>query len=169
MPVHNSDIAGIFNRVADLLEIKGANQFRIRAYRNGARSVEGLSQNISELISKEEDLRKLPGIGKDLAAKIKTIVETGSLPLLEDLEGDFPAELSDLMKISGLGGKRVKALYSALQVRSLEDLKAAAEKKKIRQVENFGEKTEQKILQEIERVAEKGKRIKLSIDRKSVV
>jgi DNA polymerase (family 10) len=86
MPVHNNDIADIFSEFADLLEIKGANPFRIRAYRNAARTITGQSKNINDMVRGGEDLTCLPGIGKDLAAKIKEIVETGELSKLNDLK-----------------------------------------------------------------------------------
>ena len=87
MPVQNSDVAAIFDKVADLLEIEGANPFRVRAYRNAARAVSGLARNVSDMVASEKDLTELPGIGKDLAGKIREIVETGSLAQLEELEG----------------------------------------------------------------------------------
>jgi DNA polymerase (family 10) len=162
MPVQNSDVADIFNKVADLLDIEGANQFRVRAYRNAARAVSSLPQNVSDMIESEKDLTELPGIGKDLAGKIKEIVETGSLAQLEELEGKTPSELSKLMKVAGLGPKRVKALNENLGVTNLKELKEAAQKGKVRELEGFGKKTEQAILEELEEVEGKGEeRIKL--------
>jgi DNA polymerase (family 10) len=161
MPVQNSDVSDIFNKVADLLEIEGANAFRVRAYRNAARSVSSLPRNVSDMIRAEKDLTELPGIGKDLAGKIKEIVETGSLAQLEELEGKTPPELSRLMKVAGLGPKRVKALNQNLGVTSLKDLKEAAQKGKVRELEGFGKKTEQAILEELEQAEGKEERIKL--------
>ncbi|MFW6136505.1 MAG: DNA polymerase III, partial [Candidatus Aminicenantaceae bacterium] len=103
MPVHNNDIAEIFNTIADLLEIKEANPFRVRAYRDAARTIGGLSKNASDLLEEGKDLSELPGIGKDLAGKIKTIIKSGTHPLLEDLKLEIPEELSGLMKLQGLG------------------------------------------------------------------
>jgi DNA polymerase (family 10) len=108
MPVHNADIADLFNRVADLLEIESDNPFRVRAYRNAARIVSSQSKSMADRIDQGEDLTELPGIGKDLAEKIKEIVETGSLSLLKEIGKKTPSELSHLMKIGGLGPKRVK-------------------------------------------------------------
>jgi len=152
MTVYNQDIAKILNQTADLLEIKGENQFRIRAYRNAALTVGSLSKSISDMIEKGEKLYEMPGIGKDLAGKIKKIVETGSFELLEDLKKEVPAELSGLMRISNLGAKRVKKVYDKLNVRSLQDLKKAAEEGKIRDLQGFGEKTEENILDGIARL-----------------
>ncbi|MFW6160371.1 MAG: DNA polymerase/3'-5' exonuclease PolX [Acidobacteriota bacterium] len=152
MPIHNSDIADIFNKVADLLEIQGANPFRVRAYRDAARTIGGLSKSVADMISQEKDLSGLPGIGQDLAGKIKTIIKEGSLPLLEDLKKKIPAELSDLMSIESLGPKRIHALYTNLNITSFKELQKAAEEGKVRSLSGFGEKTEQKILEEIKRL-----------------
>jgi DNA polymerase (family 10) len=161
MPVHNRDIAEIFNKVADLLDIGGSNPFRVRAYRNAARTVEGLGQSVTDMIKNEEDLSELPGIGKDLAGKIREIVETGSLTQLDELESQAPGDLSQLLKIEGLGPKRVGVLYEQLDVTGLEELKQAAEKGEVANLEGFGEKTQQKILEGLQQVDEVEKRIKL--------
>jgi DNA polymerase (family 10) len=161
MPVQNSDVSDIFNRVADLLEIEGANPFRVRAYRNAARTISGQPQNVSDMIESEKDLTALPGIGKDLAGKIKEIVETGALSQLEEIEGNTPPELSKLMKLAGLGPKRVKALYRNLGITDLKGLKGAAQQGKVKTLEGFGKKTEQKILDELEAEEGKEERIKL--------
>jgi DNA polymerase (family X) len=161
MPVQNSDVSDIFNKVADLLEIEDDSPFRIRAYRNAARIIANLPQNVSDRIESENDLAKLRGIGKDLAGKIKEIVETGSLAQLEELEGKTPSGLSQLMKLEGLGPKRVQALNRALGVTSLKDLEDAARQGKVKEVEGFGEKTEQMILEELEAYEGKEVRIKL--------
>jgi DNA polymerase (family X) len=161
VPVLNSDVAEIFNRVADLLEIRSANPFRIRAYRNAARTVAALPKRVSDMVEAGEPLDGLPGIGKDLAGKIREIVETGSLPQLEDLEEQVPPELGELMQIPGLGGKRVAALHRELGVSSVQDLKQKAQEGQIRNLEGFGKKTEQNILEEIEQAGDRNGRIKL--------
>lgn len=163
MAIHNSEIAGIFNRLADLLEIEEANPFRVRAYRNAARTVGGYSRNMADMVKEGKDLSELPEIGKDLARKIQTLVETGKLPLLKEVEARTPAALSDLMKIEGLGPKRVKILYKELDIHSIEDLKRAARNGRIRELEGFGEKTEELIKQRIERYSGAEQRIKLII------
>jgi DNA polymerase (family 10) len=163
MPVHNSDIAEIFNKMADLLDIEGANQFRVRAYRNAARTIGGLSQGAADMVERGEDLTALPDIGKDLAGKIKEIVETGDLGALQKLERRTPSELSSLMKIAGLGPRRVKVLYQELGITTLEGLKKAAESGKIRELEGFGEKTEEAIIGEIEHKGAERERIKLAV------
>ncbi len=166
MPIHNNDVADIFNEVADLLEIKGENVFRVRAYRNAARTVGGLSRNVGELAADEKGLEGFPGIGKDLAEKIRMIVKTGKLPLLEDMKKELPAGLSTLMKVRGLGPKKVAALYKELKVATVEGLKKAAEKGKIRSLAGFSEKTEHAILEELGRtnLSEQGpERFKLAV------
>ena len=86
MPIHNADISEIFNRLAELLEIEGANPFRIRAYRNAARTIGELPHSVATLLAEGKDLTELPGIGEDLAAKIEEIVRTGKLTTLEKIE-----------------------------------------------------------------------------------
>ncbi len=163
MPKHNADIAAVFEEIADLLEIQGANPFRIRAYRNAARVVGELSQEISRLLEKGEDLTELPGIGDDLAGKIKEIAGTGHCSLLDRLHTELPPAITELLKIPGLGPKRVKALYHDLDVQTLEQLYRAARDGKIRDLPGFGEKTENNILQAIEVHANQTQRFKLAI------
>jgi len=154
MPLNNNDVADIFNQFADLLEIKGANPFRIRAYRNAARTITGQSRNISDMVREGEDLTRLPGIGKDLAAKIKEIADRGELSRLNDLKKELPDDLSKLMNIQGLGPKKIKVLFQDLGITSVKGLKKAAQDHKLRELEGFGGKTEQNILGEIERIEE---------------
>ncbi len=146
MPVTNSDIAEVLNRIAELLELEGANPFRIRAYRNAARTVTGLSRSIGSMLTEGADLSELPGIGKDLAAKITEISETGHLRFLDEIEGRTPPGLAKLLGVPGLGPKRVQALYTALGVDDLDKLAAAAKAGKLRRLPGFGAKSEEKIL-----------------------
>ena len=91
MPIHNAEIAELFNRLADLLEIEDANPFRIRAYRNAARTIATLAQNVTSLLEAGRDLSELPGIGAAIAEKIQSIVKTGRLPQLEEVQARTPA------------------------------------------------------------------------------
>jgi DNA polymerase (family 10) len=125
MPVQNAEIVAMFDQTADLLEIKGENQFRVRAYHRAARTIEGLPQSVRNLLSAEKDLTELPGIGKDLAGKIADIVKTGHFKLLEQLKKILPGQLGDMAALPGLGPKRVKLLYDKLKVRTLDDLRRA--------------------------------------------
>lgn len=163
MPKHNADIAVIFEEIADLLEIQGANPFRIRAYRNAARVVGELSQEVSRLLEKGEDLTQLPGIGDDLAGKIKEIAGSGHCSLLDRLHTELPPAITELLKIPGLGPKRVKALYHDLDVQTIEQLYRAARDGRIRALPGFGEKTENNILQAIEAHANQTQRFKLAM------
>ena len=151
MPIHNNDVVEIFDEVADFLEIKGDNPFRVRAYRNAARTVSGLSRSVADLAKEDKGLDGIPGIGKDLAEKIRTIVATKKLPFLEGLKKEFPPGLSALLRVRGLGPKKVAALHKELKIASVEDLKKAAADGKIRALAGFSVKTEQSILEEIGR------------------
>ena len=163
MPVHNADIAAVFDEIADLLEIEGANQFRIRAYRNAARTLRDLPRDASSMLTKGEDLTELPGIGEDLAAKIKEIVETGTAAMLEEHHKTVPATLTELLRIPGLGPKRVKALYHELGIQTLDQLQKAAQEGRVRALEGFGEKTERHILDQLKAKVSKEKRLQLAI------
>lgn len=162
MPVHNADITAIFDEIADLLEIQGANPFRIRAYRNAARLLGDLPQEARTLVQKGDNLTRLPGIGADLAAKIGEIVTTGHCNLLERLRRELPPAVTELLKIPGLGPKRVKALYHDLDVQTVEQLQRAAQDGRIRALHGFGEKTEQNILQAVQAHANQSQRFKLA-------
>jgi len=151
MPVYNSDIAEIFEKVADLLEIEGANQFRVRAYRDAARTIRSLSRSLTDLIEEEEDLTELSGIGEDLAGKIQEIVETGELDQLERLTRQTPADLAKMLEISGLGPKRVRSIHEDLGVSNLKQLRAAASEGRIQELDGLGPKTESKILEDLEK------------------
>lgn len=144
------------------MEILDENPFRIRAYRNAARVTGGLSQSVAAMVEEGKDLTEFPGIGKDLAGKIGEIVKTGYLSQLQDLEDRIPPQLIRLMKIPGLGPKRVKTLYDQLNITGLEDLKKAAEAGEIRKLKGFGEKTETAIRAEMGR-EKKEERIKLNV------
>jgi DNA polymerase (family 10) len=163
MPTHNSDIEAIFNHIADLLDIKGDNPFRIRAYRDAARTVGELTRNVTEMLEEDEDLTDLPGIGKDLANKIKEIVETGTLSFLEKLQKEIPSDLTELLRISGLGPRKVHTLFTQLGITTLGELEEAVKKEKVRQLDGFGEKTEQNIKEELKRLTGSEQRIKLAV------
>lgn len=149
MPVHNEDIAKIFEEMADLLEIEDANPFRIRAYRNAARTVRGLGCELTEMVAKGDDLTRLPGIGKDLAAKIEEITITGHVKALDKLHKEVPASLEALLDIPGLGPRRVKTLYQQLHIKTLKQLESAARRGRLRVLAGFGTKIEQRILDSV--------------------
>jgi DNA polymerase (family 10) len=152
MPVSNAEIAAIFSQVADLLEIQGENPFRVRAYRVAARTVGDLARSATQMVREGEDLSELPGIGKDLAEKIREAVERGSIGVLEELHRKMPGELGRLLEVAGLGPKRVQALWKHLGITTLKELEAAAKAGKIRTLPGFGEKTESAVIKDLGRV-----------------
>src|SRR3989338_763599 len=162
MPVHNADITAIFNEIADLLEIQGANPSPTRPFRNAARILGDLPQEAGVLVEKGDNLTRLPGIGSDLAGKIGEIVTTGHCSLLDRLRRELPPAVTELLKIPGLGPKRVKALYHDLYVQTIEQLQRAAQDGRIRALHGFGEKTEQNILQAVQAHVSQGRRFKLA-------
>ena len=163
MPVHNADIAAVFEEIADLLEIQGENPFRIRAYRNAARQMEAMGVPAADMVAGGEDLTELPGIGDDLAAKIEEIVKTGKCKALEKLRAKLPPTITTLLKLPGLGPKRVKVLYDKLDIKTIAQLRAAARAGKIHDLPGFGEKTEATIREALEQHAEAARRFKLAI------
>ena len=162
MPVHNADIAIQFNRLADLLEIEEANRFRVRAYRRAAQTIQELPESAAAMVAEDRDLTELPGIGEDLAGKIKEIVQTGRCHMLEEVEARTPSTLAALTSIAGLGPKRVQVLHEKLGVRTLDDLARAAEAGKVRALPRFGEAFETKLLAELGRHRAAEQRLRLS-------
>lgn len=161
--MQNSEIARQFEELADLLEIQGANPFRLRAYRNASRTISGLPESIEDIAKNTpKELQSLPGIGKDLAEKIETIVETATLPQLETLKEEIPADVVRMLNIPGIGPKKVAFLFSELAIHSLDDLKAAAEQGVIAEQKGFGKKTAQIILEGLEHLSQAGNRIRLA-------
>jgi len=162
MPVQNAEIASMFDQAADLLEIEGENQFRVRAYRRAARTIEGLPQSVRSLLAAQQDLSELPGIGKDLAGKIANIVQNGHFDLLDQLKKKLPGELGEMASLPGLGPKRIKLLYDKVKVRTLDDLRRAIRKGKLHGLHGFGPVIEIKLAAALEKpVAEK--RFKLAV------
>jgi DNA polymerase (family 10) len=163
MTTHNADIAAVFDEIADLLEIDNANPFRVRAYRNAARQVQGMGEALADMVVKEEDLTELPGIGDDLAAKIREIVQTGKCQALEKLRKQMPPTITALLKVPGLGPKRVRTLYKELDVQTMEQLARAAREQRIRALPGFGPKIEQTIGEAIAAHVGEQARFKLAI------
>ncbi|MBI4395100.1 MAG: DNA polymerase/3'-5' exonuclease PolX [Candidatus Omnitrophica bacterium] len=144
----NKEIARILEAIAELLEIKGENPFKVRAYYNGARIVEGMGQDITDYVEKDA-LRQIKGIGEGLAEKIKELVKTGKCKYYSELKKSLPAGILELLDLSGLGPKRAKILYEKLNIKSIAHLQRACEKGKLLQLEGFGEKLQAKILESI--------------------
>jgi DNA polymerase (family 10) len=163
VPVHNADIARVFEEIADRLEIQGENPFRVRAYRNAARTVGELRIDLAKTIREGTPLPRIPGIGEDLGRKLREIAETGTAALLERLRKQLPSGITDLLHIPGLGPKRVRALYHDLDVQTLEQLARAARDGRIRRLHGFGAKTEADLLAAVEAQLTKKPRLKLAI------
>lgn len=163
MTVRNNDIAETFNKIADLLEIDGENPFRVRAYRNAAITIENLSHDVTDMVKNGEDLTELPGIGQDLTEKIHDIVNNKEIEILKKLEKKIPIDLNNLMRISGLGAKKIKKLYDALNIKNIDELAQAAEQKKIQKIAEFSAKTEEHFLEEIKRIKNEYNRMRLSV------
>ena len=166
--MQNAEIAQMFEEVADLLEIQGANMFRLRAYRNAARTLEGLTSAVADMVESGQSLTELPGIGKDLAEKITQLVTTGELSQLMELREQVPAGVVQMLRIPGLGPKRVAQLFKELGLTTLDSLKAAAESGEISKLKGFGAKTTQMILEGLEIIEQVGTRYYLADMKPSV-
>jgi DNA polymerase (family 10) len=151
----NTEIALIFRNIAKILEIKGENIFRIRAYEKAAQNVEGLSETIENFI-KEDRLKQIPGVGKDLSGKIKEIAATGKLKFYEDLKKNIPDGLLELLRVPSVGPKTAKLLYEELKIRDLKGLEQAIQKNRLKGIFGIKEKTVENIAKGIE-VLKRGK------------
>ena len=155
----NAEIAAAFDQVADLLEFKGENPFRVRAYRNAARTIGDLPRQLAELLDDPEaKLTGIAGIGQDLAEKIQALVHTRKLPILEELRAEIPDTVLALLRIPGLGPKRAAILYRELEVKTLDQLREACQSHRVQELKGFGPKMEATILEGIGIASEAGKR-----------
>jgi DNA polymerase (family X) len=146
------EIAGVLEQIATLLELKGENPFKIRAYTNAARAIETFGANVSNF-QDEEAVAKIPGIGKSIALKIKELAGTGALKYFQELSAEFPTGILELFSLPGLGAKKIKALHDKLGISSIEQLRNACEKGRVAELPGFGETTQQKICDAIARRA----------------
>ncbi len=156
----NLEVARMLYEIADILEAQDV-EFKPRAYRRAARSIEELSEDIVD-IWKRGELEEISGVGKHIAAKISEYLETGKLKYYEKLKKEFPVDLEELGKVEGLGPKKAIKLYKELGIKNLDELKKAVEKGKVKGLEGFGEKSEKKIMEGIGLAKESGKRMLLS-------
>ncbi|TDA68247.1 MAG: DNA polymerase/3'-5' exonuclease PolX [Clostridia bacterium] len=145
----NAEVAWLFLEIGDLLELKGDSPFKVRAYRQAARTLEKLPVSVEVLVA-EQRLEEVPGIGKALAAKIGEILATGRSAYLEGLRQEIPAGLREMLAIPGLGVKSVRTIYQGLRIATLEDLEKAAREREIRKLPGLGSKTELNILRGLE-------------------
>lgn len=158
----NAEIAAALREVADLLELQGANPFRVRAYRNGARTVEDLTRPVSELVAAGEDLTNLPTIGEDLASYIEELVRTGRLGILEEARESVPGSVAELLRLGGVGPKRAIRFYRELGVSSVEELERALKGGEVARLPGFGERSAERLLRAIEDYRKHTERYKLS-------
>lgn len=163
MRVSNEGVAAVFNEIADLLDIQGANPFRVRAYRNGARRVLTYPKSMESLVAEGFDLTELEGIGKDLSAKITEIVSTGHLAFLDELKREVSPELEQLMHIPSLGPKRLHHLHEQLHIDSVADLKRSIESGAVEHLSGFGPKTVMAIEKELDRADFGERRYRLNL------
>ncbi len=161
--MENKAISDFFTEIADILEIQGENPFRIRSYRNAARTIEDMSQSLEALVRAGENLEEIPDIGKSINEKIREILSTGKCQALEELRSHVPQGLTELLKLEGLGPKKVKVLYDELNVDSVDRLEKAAQAGRLRNLPGMGLKTEEKILKSIEHYRAGMGRFKLSV------
>lgn len=143
----NAQIADKLDLLADLLEFQGASPFRTRAYRNGARAIRDLGERVESIVKSDpKRLMEIDGVGESVAAKCVSLVETGRIPQLDELQAEIPESVLALLRIPGLGPKKAAALHKELRIASLEELKEACEAHRVRDLKGFGAKTEEKIL-----------------------
>ena len=148
--MENLDIARELDTLADLLEIQGANPFRIRAYRNAVNTVRSSSRSLAAMVAAGEDLTELPDIGDNVGAHIVELLETGRITRLEEVAAEFPRTLAELVRLEGLGPKKVRKLFEELGVRTVEDLESALREGKVQTLEGFGKKSADKFRLAIE-------------------
>jgi DNA polymerase (family 10) len=147
--VTNAEVGRALSNIAVMLEMEGGNPFRVRAYREAARVIQSQAEPVASLAAEEGRLESLGGIGKDLAAKIRDLVTTGTTKVYEELKAKIPLEVVSLTELQGLGPKRVGTLFQVLGVRNRADLEKAAREGKLRDLPGFGEKIEQNVLRAI--------------------
>lgn len=158
----NELIASHFDEMAELLEIRGESTFRVRAYRNGAKSIRDLTESVASILADpSRKLTDLPGIGDAISEKCKVLLETGKIPQLEELRKEVPAGLLQIMRVPGLGAKKAKALYESLNITNIDELRAACEQKKVRELKGFAAKTEESILKSLDQLASTSARMLL--------
>lgn len=147
--MQNADIAKIFERLANLLELKGESSFKTQAYRKAARVIKQLPADI-ERLSHEHKLKDIPGIGEAISKKITQLVTTGKMDLYEKVKAEFPQGIVDLMDVPGIGPKLAARLFSELHITNEEELKHAIEDGRVASLRRVGEKMAQNILRSIE-------------------
>lgn len=146
----NAEVAKVFDEIADLLEMKGENQFKIRAYRQAARTIKQLPSEVERMVRNEEDLEEIPGIGDAIAAKIEDLVKTGHVKVHDELKAQFPQGILDILNIPGVGPKTTLRLYAELGVKNVAELELAIKEGRVASMQRVGEKNARKMLEAIE-------------------
>ena len=164
MDMRNEEVAWVFYELADLLEFKGENFFKIRAYRNAARVLSSLAEPL-EKIGRKEEWTKIPGIGKIIAAKIDEILTTGHLNKLEKLRCEIPPGIVEIMSLPGIGPKRAALFYEKLGVTTIAELDEAAKARRVRNLPGMGAKGEQDIIRNIRTHKKRDNRVLLATAR----
>ncbi|MCL4459158.1 MAG: DNA polymerase/3'-5' exonuclease PolX [Chloroflexi bacterium] len=160
--MRNKEVSRILEDIADILEIKGESPFRIGAYREAARRIENLIEDVAKLTT-EGKLRKIPGVGESIAAKIEEYLSTGRCQYYEDIKKDIPEGLVHLLQVPGLGPRKAQLLYKELGITGLEDLEKAAQEHRLRHLPGMGEKSEENLLRELERWKQRTQRYLLGV------
>jgi DNA polymerase (family 10) len=155
----NTEIAKVFQDMADLLELKGENPFKIRAYQRAARAIEHLPKELEIMVEEGEDLQSIPGVGEAIAKKITELVTTGKLRVYEELKAEFPEGITALLEIPGIGPKTAKRLSTELGIKSVDELEQAIKDGRVAKLFRMGEKTAENILQQIQALRRKDQRI----------
>ncbi|MGG2018225.1 DNA polymerase/3'-5' exonuclease PolX [Bacillus sp. S10(2024)] len=159
MKINKKQVIKLLETIALFMELKGENPFKISAFRKAAAALESDDRSLSEI----EDFTKIPGIGKGTAAVIAEYIEVGTSEVLTELEKEVPSSLLPLLKLPGLGGKKVAKLYKELGVVDMETLKKACEEKQVQALAGFGKKTEEKMLESIEQVGSRPERLPIAM------
>ena len=158
--MNNAKIAEKLEQLADLLEFQGANPFRLRAYRNGARVIKDLGESVASLLADpQRKLTDIDGIGKGVAEKAQAMVETGRLPQLDEILETVPRTVLDILRIPGLGPKKAVVLFRDLKITNLDELRKACQEQRVRELDGFAAKTEKVILEGLEIAAAASQRI----------
>jgi DNA polymerase (family 10) len=156
------EVASAIDEIGTLLELKGENSFRCNAYHNASRAILQLEGDLKQLIE-EDKLGEVRGIGATLVEKITTLVTNGTLPFLEELRSSIPSGMVDMLRIPGLGPKKIIAMHDLLGVDSIEKLKVACESDKVAELKGFGAKTQKKILEGIAFLGQVGNRVRIDL------
>ncbi|MFQ5586115.1 MAG: DNA polymerase/3'-5' exonuclease PolX [Thermodesulfobacteriota bacterium] len=162
--MENIDIARTFHDIADLLEIKGENPFRVRSYRNAAQVIEGLPEPIERMVKENEGrIETIPGIGKSIHEKVAEIVRTGTCQFKGELLAELPEGLLDILQLQGVGPKKVRFMYKSLGIASVDELHRAVKAHRLHDLPGMGEKSEEKILRAIKDMKKREGRFRLSL------